>query len=91
MISLPPVKYLFLFQPLKENRFVIPKSRFESVSTYLSPGGKDYSNIDLVYDQDIYQQLIFAGKSYPMARTGHVEVTFMAMQIVVPFKDRGRT
>ena len=51
----------FLLQPLKENRFVIPKSRYDSVSTYLSPEGDTYNDIDLVYDKKIGQQLIAAG------------------------------
>lgn len=50
-----------LFQPLKENRFVIPKSRYDSISTYLSPEGVKYSDIDLVYDKEIYQLLVDAG------------------------------
>ena len=50
-----------LSQPLKENRFVIPKSRYDSISTYLSPEGIKYSDIDLVYDNEIYQQLVDAG------------------------------
>ena len=50
-----------LLQPLKENRFVIPKSRYDSISTYLSPEGIKYSDIDLVYDNEIYQQLVDAG------------------------------
>ena len=49
------------FQPLKENRFVIPKSRYDSISTYLSPEGNKYSDIDLVHDKGIYQQLVDAG------------------------------
>ena len=50
-----------LLQPLKENTFVIPKSRYDSISTYLSPEGIKYSDIDLVYDTEIYQQLVDAG------------------------------
>ena len=52
---------IFSFQPLKENRFVIPKSRYDSISTYLSPEGNKYSDIDLVHDKEIYQQLVDAG------------------------------
>ena len=53
--------FVYLLQPLKENRFVIPKSRYDSISTYLSPEGIKYSDIDLVYDKEIYQQLVDAG------------------------------
>lgn len=52
--------YLFM-QPLKESRFVIPKSRYDSISTYLSPEGNAYNDIDLVYDEAIRQQLTDAG------------------------------
>ena len=50
-----------VLQPLKENRFVIPKSRYDSISTYLSPEGIKYSDIDLMYDKEIYQQLVDGG------------------------------
>lgn len=55
-------------EPLKENRFVIPKSRYDSISTYLSQDGEKYSDIDLVYDKEIYQQLIDAGIDDQLAR-----------------------
>ena len=54
--------FLPILQPLKENRFVIPKSRYDSISTYLSPEGIKYSDIDLVYDKEIYQQLVDGGE-----------------------------
>ncbi|CAH3196957.1 unnamed protein product [Porites evermanni] len=54
--------------PLKENRFVIPKSRYDSISTYLSPEGNKYSDIDLVHDKGIYQQLVDAGIDEQLAR-----------------------
>lgn len=55
-------------EPLKENRFVIPKSRYDSISTYLSQDGEKYSDIDLVYDKEIYRQLIDAGIDDQLAR-----------------------
>lgn len=55
-------------EPLKENRFVIPKSRYDSISTYLSPEGNKYSDIDLVYDKEIFQQLVEAGIDEQLAR-----------------------
>lgn len=48
---------------MKEDRFVIPKSRYDSVSTYLSPEGSKYNDIDLVLDKEIYQQLKDAGET----------------------------
>ncbi|XP_058958871.2 glutamate--cysteine ligase catalytic subunit-like isoform X1 [Pocillopora verrucosa] len=62
-------------EPLKENKFVIPKSRYDSVSTYLSAEANGYNDIDLVYDQDIYQQLVVAGVDEPLAR--HVAHLFI--------------
>ncbi|XP_078356299.1 glutamate--cysteine ligase catalytic subunit-like [Oculina patagonica] len=55
-------------EPLKENRFVIPKSRYDSISTYLSPEGNMYNDIDLVYDKEICQQLMDAGIDEQLAR-----------------------
>lgn len=53
-------KHLFL-QPLKENRFVITKSRYDSIDSYLSPCNEKYNDLHLVYDKDIYQTLISEG------------------------------
>lgn len=55
-------------KPLQENRFVIPKSRYDSISTYLSPEGNKYNDIDLVHDQEICQQLVDAGIDEQLAR-----------------------
>jgi len=49
-------------QPLKNSRFVIPKSRYDSVDSYLSPCGELYNDIELIYDKAVYDQLIAAGK-----------------------------
>ncbi|XP_052763772.1 glutamate--cysteine ligase catalytic subunit-like [Mya arenaria] len=46
-------------KPLEKEKFVINKSRYDSIDSYLSCD--IYSDIDLVYDRDIYQQLIDAG------------------------------
>ena len=67
-------------QPLKENRFVIPKSRYDSISTYLSPEGNKYNDIDLVYDKNIRQQLINAGEFYPFKM--YIAVYLIAFSIV---------
>ena len=54
-------RLLLFLQPLKENRFVIPKSRYDSISAFLSPEVNTYSDIDLVHDGEIYQLLVDAG------------------------------
>ncbi|XP_037787942.1 glutamate--cysteine ligase catalytic subunit-like [Penaeus monodon] len=45
-------------EPLRNDRFVIPKSRYDSVDCYLSECGARYNDIPLVYDKQIYDQLI---------------------------------
>ena len=57
----------FVFQPLKNDKFVIPKSRFESISCYLSLGGREYSDLNPVYDKEIFQQLIDGGVDEQLA------------------------
>ena len=54
-------RLLLFLQPLKESRFVIPKSRYDSISAFLSPEANTYSDIDLVHDREIYQLLVDAG------------------------------
>lgn len=60
---------------------MIPKSRYDSVSTYLSAEVNGYNDIDLVYDQDIYQQLVVAGKCYTMVTTEHTQDKFRTIKI----------
>lgn len=43
--------------PLKNNKFQIPKSRYDSIDSYLSPHGDKYNDVPVVYDEAIYQQL----------------------------------
>ncbi|KAH3844898.1 hypothetical protein DPMN_087164, partial [Dreissena polymorpha] len=47
-------------KPLEKDRFVINKSRYDSVDSYLSSSA--YSDIELVYDKDLYKDLINGGK-----------------------------
>lgn len=44
-------------KPLKENKFVINKSRYDSIDSYLSQHGEKYNDVPLVYDQTIYDKL----------------------------------
>lgn len=51
-------------QPLKNNRFVIPKSRYDSVSAYISQDPRfrpEYNDTDLVIDKDIKKTLMDDG------------------------------
>lgn len=44
-------------EPLKENKFVINKSRYDSIDSYLSPQGEKYNDVPLIYDEAIYRRL----------------------------------
>lgn len=53
-----------MLQPLEKSRFRIPKSRYDSVSAYISESPKllpEYNNKDLVIDQDIKDELMKNG------------------------------
>ncbi|XP_038051745.1 glutamate--cysteine ligase catalytic subunit-like [Patiria miniata] len=55
-------------EPLKNNKFVIPKSRYDSIDSYLSPNGERYSDIDLVLDERDCQELMDKGIDRQLAR-----------------------
>ncbi|XP_046544356.1 glutamate--cysteine ligase catalytic subunit-like [Haliotis rubra] len=55
-------------EPLKENKFCINKSRYDSIDSYLSPGSACYNDIDMVYDKDLYQQLRDGGVDELLSR-----------------------
>lgn len=44
-------------EPLTNNKFVIPKSRYDSIDSYLSEQGEKYNDVPLIYDQKIYDEL----------------------------------
>ncbi|KAB0804942.1 hypothetical protein PPYR_01912 [Photinus pyralis] len=44
-------------KPLKENKFVINKSRYDSIDSYLSESSEKYNDVPLVYDRAIYDKL----------------------------------
>lgn len=62
-------------EPLKECKFRINKSRYDSISNYLSPLGQKYNDINLVYDEAIYRQLKDAGIDHLLAQ--HVAHLFI--------------
>lgn len=53
-------------KPLKENKFVINKSRYDSIDSYLSCS--PYSDINLVYDKDIFAKLKSEGIDDQLAK-----------------------
>ena len=44
-------------KPLSNNQFLIQKSRYDSISSYLSEEGAKYNDIPLIYDEEVYQKL----------------------------------
>ncbi|XP_023245745.1 glutamate--cysteine ligase catalytic subunit isoform X2 [Copidosoma floridanum] len=48
-------------KPLKENKFRINKSRYDSIDSYLSEQGARYNDVPLVYDDAIYEELLNNG------------------------------
>ncbi|XP_051503424.1 glutamate--cysteine ligase catalytic subunit-like isoform X2 [Myxocyprinus asiaticus] len=48
-------------EPLKNNKFRINKSRYDSIDSYLSCCGEKYNDIELIIDEDINKQLLDAG------------------------------
>ncbi|EGG25237.1 glutamate-cysteine ligase [Cavenderia fasciculata] len=51
-------------KPLNQSKMVINKSRYDSIDSYISRGSSlrsEYNDLNLVYDKDIYKQLIDGG------------------------------
>ncbi|GAB5592020.1 glutamate--cysteine ligase [Umbelopsis nana] len=71
-------------KPLEHDRFVINKSRYDSVDSYIStdPIFKDkYNDIDLVYDKKIYDKLRDNGIDDQLAK--HVSHLFIRDPLVI--------
>lgn len=47
--------------PLKNNKFVLKKSRYDTTDCYIYPCSESYNDIPLQYDDKIYKQLIDGG------------------------------
>ncbi|XP_028175094.1 glutamate--cysteine ligase [Ostrinia furnacalis] len=54
-------------EPLKENKFRIQKSRYDSIDSYLSPEHEKYNDIPIVHDPAIYRRLREGGIDHPLA------------------------
>ncbi|XP_053600985.1 glutamate--cysteine ligase catalytic subunit [Plodia interpunctella] len=54
-------------EPLKENKFRIQKSRYDSIDSYLSPEHEKYNDIPIVHDPAIYRRLRDNGIDHPLA------------------------
>ncbi|XP_036318895.1 glutamate--cysteine ligase [Rhagoletis pomonella] len=44
-------------RPLRQNKFRIAKSRYDSIDSYLSPEGAKYNDVPLTYDEADYKRL----------------------------------
>jgi hypothetical protein len=58
-------------QPLKNNRFNIPKSRYDSVDLYISEvwyNRPEYNDTDVPYDEAVFERLRHHGE--PQERSG---------------------
>ncbi|XP_065566691.1 glutamate--cysteine ligase catalytic subunit-like isoform X2 [Artemia franciscana] len=62
-------------EPLKEDKYLIPKSRYDSISSYISEEGTRYNDIPLVINEEAYKTLLEANVSEPIAR--HVAHLFI--------------
>lgn len=62
-------------KPLKENKFVINKSRYDSIDSYLSPQGEKYNDVPLIYDPAVYEKLTANGIDHLLAQ--HVAHLFI--------------
>lgn len=54
--------------PLKNDRFRINKSRYDSIDSYLSPAGDKYNDVPLVMDEALYKRLIEGGIDHLLAQ-----------------------
>ncbi|CAG4923557.1 unnamed protein product [Colias eurytheme] len=54
-------------EPLKNNKFRIQKSRYDSIDSYLSPEHEKYNDIQIVHDPNIYRRLREGGIDHPLA------------------------
>jgi glutamate--cysteine ligase catalytic subunit len=48
-------------EPLKDNKFVIKKSRYDSTDCYIYPCSAPYNDVELEHDPAILKQLIDGG------------------------------
>lgn len=73
-----------LLQPLKRNKFVINKSRYASIDCFISRNRTmkpEYNDINLVYDKEVYQQLVDGGVDELLAR--HIAHLFIRDPLVI--------
>ncbi|KAF8125709.1 glutamate-cysteine ligase-domain-containing protein [Boletus edulis] len=70
--------------PLRENKYVIPKSRFDSVGLYISTDWNNkaaYNNINVPYNQEIYTRLVNHGVDKLLSK--HMAYIFIRDPLVI--------
>lgn len=72
-------------EPLKNNKYRISKSRYDSIDSYLSKCGEKYNDIDLTIDKGIYEQLVQNGIDHLLAQ--HVAHLFIRDPLTL-FKEK---
>ncbi|KAG5680706.1 hypothetical protein PVAND_010197 [Polypedilum vanderplanki] len=55
-------------EPLKENKFRINKSRYDSIDSYLSEEGEKYNDVPLLYNEEDYKTLREGGIDHLLAQ-----------------------
>uniref|UniRef100_A0A3Q3BLU2 Glutamate--cysteine ligase n=1 Tax=Kryptolebias marmoratus TaxID=37003 RepID=A0A3Q3BLU2_KRYMA len=68
-------------KPLKNSKYRIFKSRYDSIDSYLSCCGEKYNDIDLTIDEEIYKQLLSAGIDKLLAQ--HIAHLFIRDPLIV--------
>jgi len=71
--------------PLEEDKFVINKSRYDSIDCYLSEENKKYNDIPLVKDAEIYKTLLSNGIDSSLA--DHIAHLFIRDPLVL-YKEK---
>ncbi|CAF3551830.1 unnamed protein product [Rotaria sp. Silwood1] len=69
------------FEPLKNERFHIPKSRYSSVDCYISPDSAVYNDIEVVQDMDIFHKLTENGIDHLLAQ--HIAHIFIRDPLIL--------
>uniref|UniRef100_A0A8C4X1B7 Glutamate--cysteine ligase n=1 Tax=Eptatretus burgeri TaxID=7764 RepID=A0A8C4X1B7_EPTBU len=68
-------------EPLKNCKFRIHKSRYDSIDSYLSTFGEKYNDLELVKDEKLYEQLLQAGIDHLLAQ--HIAHLFIRDPLVI--------
>ncbi|XP_048863260.1 glutamate--cysteine ligase catalytic subunit [Brienomyrus brachyistius] len=72
-------------EPLKNSKFRIFKSRYDSIDSYLSSCGEKYNDIELTIDEEIYKLLLDAGIDKLLAQ--HIAHLFIRDPLSI-FKEK---